>query len=120
MDQKSLENNNSLKKREGSHETVHRSVKPYQCDHAQSNGRNHNCGKQGIANCNCDSYDKSFEHKTNFQTHITTVRQDIKNYSCDFCHKSFGQKSNLETHITTVHQGIKNYSCDLCDKSLIP
>ena len=89
IDRKFPEEENISNKKEISLKTVPKKEKNYQfAHHGKSFGCNHTCGKQGITNYSCGICDKSFIHKSNVQTHITTIHQAIKIYSCDICDKS--------------------------------
>ena len=58
----------------------------------------------------CNSCEREFGQKVNFNRHFKTVHENIKSYKCVACEKMFGQKAHMNSHYKSVHENIKQSS----------
>lgn len=70
------------------------------------------------ANYKCESCDKQFGLKQEYELHMKVHEQ--QEFICNTCNKTFTSQSDLKTHMTT-HGKVKSdkdYACDICGKVL--
>lgn len=106
-----------------SHQKVHTTVKPYECER---------CGKffrcRSALNVHfkvhtrerpyaCEACGSAFSQASHLQDH-QRLHTGEKPFKCDECGKSFSRNSHLRSH-QRVHTGEKPYKCEECGKSFI-
>ncbi|XP_036050352.1 LOW QUALITY PROTEIN: zinc finger protein 226-like [Onychomys torridus] len=106
-----------------SHQKVHTTVKPYECER---------CGKffrcRSALNVHfkvhtrerpyaCEACGSAFSQASHLQDH-QRLHTGEKPFKCDECGKSFSRNSHLRSH-QRVHTGEKPYRCEECGKSFI-
>ncbi|XP_018398123.1 PREDICTED: zinc finger protein 813, partial [Cyphomyrmex costatus] len=116
------------------HERIHKSEKPYQCElcefksvkkenltrHVRSvhrNGERFKSNKNlytGGVSHKCGTCNKEFKKKWELNRHVRTHTGE-KPYQCEICKRKFGYKSTLKRHMNAKHDNIE---CSKCNNDL--